>query len=414
MKVPPTQLTVERVIDIEYRPINNVDTISPIIFNFSSPQDEYLKLDEMYLSWKVDVEIVKTVGELAATDFDNIHFVGNAMHSMIKQIEFEINGKHISNLPQNYAYRAFIETLLGHSSDARKTLLETALWNENFKTKIVANTAKLSKPDSIHMMGKIHTDLGFQSRYLVGGTSVNIEITLNPTPFYLLLGENISAKISLSEVTLRIQKAKVSRDIVDAHLKAMEIAPAKYPITRSEVRQVILPTGISDVWIDNFIIGQLPRRMFLFMVDNKSFSGSYTTDPFKFENNNITHICAYIDGTPYPSQPYQPDFGANKYMREYIGLFDALNQNSTDVTCTINKAIYKSDKTIFGFNFSSDLSNGCGLEGHVNLIKKGTLRVQMKFKEALSKPINVLAFCEFDNIIEIHGNGDVTSNINTL
>ncbi|MDI9313019.1 MAG: hypothetical protein QM535_22605, partial [Limnohabitans sp.] len=47
--VPPTQLTVEKDVEIEYRPISTVDHKSPITFLFSSAIDEYIKLDNLHL-----------------------------------------------------------------------------------------------------------------------------------------------------------------------------------------------------------------------------------------------------------------------------------------------------------------------------------------------------------------------------
>ena len=348
--VPPTQLTVERVFDVEYRPITAVDATSPIIFSFSSANDEYVKLDEIFLSWNVQLEFVKEGGAIDIQDYTKFNFMSYAMHSMIKQIELEINNKQISNLPQNYAYRAFLEALLGFSKNAKKTHLTTALWDDTFKTPIVASP-DLKKSKVYHMMGKLHTDLAFQGRYLIEGCNLKLEISLNPPKFYLKLGDKVSAILHISDVSLHVQKAKVSKETVEAHQKALEILPVKYPITRVEVKKVVLPKGINDIYVENFIYSQIPRRMFVFLVDNEAFSGSYSKDPFYFQPFNINHICAFIDGVSYPSQPYQPDFDQEKYMREYLGLFDALNQNGTDVMCNIEKNIYKSNEAIFLFQF---------------------------------------------------------------
>jgi hypothetical protein len=344
---------------------------------------------------------------------DTAELAGYAMHSMIKQIDFEINSKQISNLPQNYAYRAFLEALLGYSEQAKKSHLKCAYWDDTFKTGLGldATETTMSVTTAHYMMGKIHTDLGFQGRYLVGGCSVKLEINLNDPRFYMKLGHHNSARLILKNVALHIQKAKISKEIVDAHRQALQVSPAKYPITRCEVKTHVIPKGVQDIWIDNFVFGQLPRRIFLVLVENDAFSGSYSKDPFNFKPAGLNHLCAYIDGVAYPSQPYQPNFDKGSYLREYLGLFDALNQNGTETTCTLDKATYKTSKAIFGFNFSNDLSNGVGMDGHANLIKRGTLRLQLKFSAALENAMNVIAYCEFDNVIEINGNGEVFSNI---
>jgi len=47
------------------------------------------------------------------------------------------------------------------------------------------------------------------------------------------------------------------------------------------------------------------------------------------------------------------------------------------------------------------------MDGHVNPIKRGTLRLQLKFSKALTHSINVIAYCEFDNILEVNATGEV-------
>ncbi|MDI9311993.1 MAG: hypothetical protein QM535_17400 [Limnohabitans sp.] len=412
--VPPTQITVDRTYDVDYRPLTLTDQSSPILFGFSNAIDEYVKLDEIYISWNVVVKLARSSGiqSITADAFNKCHFIGYGMQAMIKQVQVEINNKPIHNLPQNYAFRAFIEALLGYGKDAKKTHLTAALWAEDFKTILTAEDATNTKSKKIYMRGKLHTDLGYQGRYLLGDSNVKIEVLLNPASFFLKLDPTLTATFEISDIVLHIKKAKVNKAIVEAHRQALKVAPVRYPIARCEIKSVVLAKGINDAIIDNFINGQIPRRMFIFMLDNDSFSGNFTKDSFYFKNYDVNFICVYIDGIPYPSQPYEPDFTTGNFVREYLGLFDALNQNNTDPLCTLEKANFKEHKCIFGFNLSPDLSNGVGFEGHSSLIKKGAVRVQIKFRTALPNPINVIAYCEYDNIIEINKFGEVSSNIN--
>lgn len=62
---------------------------------------------------------------------------------------------------------------------------------------------------------------------------------------------------------------------------------------------------------------------------------------------------------------------------------------------------YAKGKTINGFNFAPDLSHGCGLVENVNPSNHGTLRGYLRFKKALPGVIDVILFCEYDNMIEI-------------
>ncbi|MDI9312034.1 MAG: hypothetical protein QM535_17605 [Limnohabitans sp.] len=410
--VPPTQLTVEKILEAEYRPVATVDSSSPITFQFTTAIDEYLKINDIFLSFTVNLNFTKA-NEITQTESEKLYFKNYTLHSMIKQIDFEINGKQISYLPQNYPYRAFIEAFLGFSKSAKDSHLGTAFWNEDGKTSIETTDISYKKSKNYHMMGKIHTDFSFQGRYLLGGCNIKIEFVLNNPKFYLQLPDGISATLNLSDVTLHIQKAKITPDSLNAHRKAFSISPAKYPYTRIEIKHVVVPKDVNDIWIDNLIFGQIPRRMFVFLVENDAFNGAYNKDPYDFKDFNLNYICAFVDGHPYPNQPYTPDFENKKYLREYLGLFQTLNELNTDPYLNLSFENYKNDKyIIYGFNFANDYSDGFGIDGHSNLIKRGTLRLQLKFKSPLTIPINVVAYCEFDNIIEINIIGEVYSNSN--
>ena len=89
-------------------------------------------------------------------------------------------------------------------------------------------------------------------------------------------------------------------------------------------------------------------------------------------------------------------------------MYHSLNRNGTDTFLRMQRAEFE-NKPIFGFNFALDVSDNCGIVGHVNTLRRGTLRIQIKIANALTDVINVLAYCEYDNIIEINS-GDTVSN----
>jgi hypothetical protein len=164
--------------------------------------------------------------------------------------------------------------------------------------------------------------------------------------------------------------------------------------------------------IDNLIIGQLPRRILVVLVKNAAFNGSYKLDPLYFQHEDLTFMACYIDGVQFPIKAYQPDFDHNKYSRELMGLVKAVNQNNTSTNMSIDKKSYKQGNTIFAFNFSPDLSNGSDAFGHLSEIKRGSLRLQMKFKCSLPESVNVLVYCEYDNIIEINKDREIFTDYN--
>ena len=49
------------------------------------------------------------------------------------------------------------------------------------------------------------------------------------------------------------------------------------------------------------------------------------------------------------------------------------------------------------FDLTPDLADG----GHFNLLKQGNVRLDLKFGAALESTINVIAYAEFENCLEV-------------
>lgn len=420
--VSPTQVSVERDIECEVRPMAVLANNQPLEFNITSSIDEYINLSETYLYIKAQVNLTKSDNsKITASDWGHVTPAQYFMHSIFSQIDVKIGDKEVTVAPQTYPYRAYLEALLGYSDNAKKTVLEPAMWKGGKMRQTVIEpkdktASDLSKGKVFEMMGRLHTDLTFQEKNILGGSEVKIRLIPGNPKFYFTVagaagGVSILPEIDFKEVTLYVHKAKAYPSLVASHAAALADYPARYPVTRSEVRTQSVPVGQIDFILENVIRGQMPRRMFIALQKTKAFNGDFGNDPFMFTNANLEYLCAYIDGQQYPTRAYMPSFENRFSTREYMELYIALNQNRTDTYATITRDEFH-DSPIFALNFAPDLSSGPGSSGHVNLIAHGSLRLHMRFKSALTEAHNVIMYCEFDNMIQIDGNRNVQTNYN--
>ena len=133
---------------------------------------------------------------------------------------------------------------------------------------------------------------------------------------------------------------------------------------------------------------------------NSALTGDEKTDPFQFDNFDINHIAAIVDGVQYPAVPYTPDFEKDLYIREYVGMYEALNQDEGIPQLEIDYKDYKSRLCFFCFDLSSDGYLG-GESGVLSLMKRGYIRVDIKLKNASKEPFHMIALGQFDNLIQI-------------
>jgi hypothetical protein len=326
--VPPTQTSIERTYTTEHRPIAALDSSASIQFEIHTGIDEYIQFRDTELYLRLKIKLHKANAQaIVESDWDKVSPVNYLLHSLFKQVDVEIGDKQITLSPQTYAYRSYFEGLLGFKDDAKKSYLSAALWsNDSPKDKPDANLSAVFKTTSavskeVELMGKLHLDITFQERALLGGSTVILRLHPHAPTFYLMVNdENIKPKVEFTEASLFVQRAKVSPLVVEAHNQALTMSPAKYPITHCQVKTFTINNGTIDAMIDNIVSGQMPRRAYVALVPNDAYNGTYTKNPYNFKHYDVNFIACYLDGVQYPTKAYQSDFEKKLYIREMVGL----------------------------------------------------------------------------------------------
>uniref|UniRef100_T1J0X3 Uncharacterized protein n=1 Tax=Strigamia maritima TaxID=126957 RepID=T1J0X3_STRMM len=248
----------------------------------------------------------------------------------------------------------------------------------------------------------ISTEIGLHrcgSRATAGG----IKFPGFPSKFNLLdfcskrVPVNTEGLLDLTTVRSRSTTASPSPSVLLAHTQAIAQKNAVYPIRRTEVKTFTIPTGYRNANIDQAYIGQFSSCLILGLVSNESYNGSYKKNPFDFKH----YDCAY------PATPLTPNFSGGSVAREFVQLYSAMNRADKEVGLNISYTDYMyGGYTLFAFDLTQD---GSASKSHFNLVKQGTLRVELRFKNALPETVSLLIFAEFQSLIKIDKNCNVIS-----
>src|SRR6218665_2640633 len=85
------------------------------------------------------------------------------------------------------------------------------------------------------------------------------------------------------------------------------------------------------------------------------------------------------------------------YPNAYATLFIGTGKWMRDEGNLISRQDFPGEYALYAFDLTADQCEG----DHFNLLRHGTVRVDMKFAQALPNRINVIAFAEFENILDI-------------
>lgn len=402
---PPTQTTIENSQWISYKPISSLTDDSPIEFVIPGTGDEYIDLTHTLLSLKVKIK--KNI--LKLPDDYKMAPVNNFLHSMFNQVDVFFNQKLVTPASNAYAYRAYIETLLNYGSDAKNSHLTSCLWYDDTpgsmdslsddNTGFKKRSSLAANEKSVDLLGRLHVDLFNIQKYLLNGVEIRLKLNRARDAFCLMETTNNTHTVNITEATLFIRRAKINPGVLLAHNKALSKTTAKYPFTRVEVKSLTMRGGIHGETLDNVILGQLPKRIIVGFVDNKAFNGDSTTNPFNFKHFNMNYFSLFVDGRQIPSKPLQPNFKENLYVDAFYTIFSGSGIHFSNQGNGISRENYAKGHTLLVFDLSNDF--GAGSTTHWNLVKNGSLRIEVRFADALDSTVNCIVYAEYDSILEI-------------
>ena len=147
--------------------------------------------------------------------------------------------------------------------------------------------------------------------------------------------------------------------------------------------------------------GQLPSRLVISCVDNDTFNANYVKNPFNFKHYSLNEISLHLDVHTQPVKPLKPNFNCHQYIQVILSLFSGTGKENRDVGTDIAREDYHNGYALYAFDLSPDLAE----EGHFTLAKQRT--VDLKFGTALASTVTVVAYAEFENVIEIDRNRNI-------
>ena len=102
-------------------------------------------------------------------------------------------------------------------------------------------------------------------------------------------------------------------------------------------------------------------------------------------------------------KPILSNFDDGVIAEAYFNMFTGKRKAFKDEDIDVSREDYVGGCTLFCFNFTPDL----GQSDYYSLSKRGTVRLEITFAEALAQTINVIVYVEFQNVLEIDRNRNV-------
>ena len=406
------QVVLDKAQWVDIYPLNNLSSNGPIEFNINGSTDELLDFNNTMLS--LQVKIVNATGDANLINDDVVAPVNNWLHSCFSDVILTIGGTQVEGGNQTYPYKAYLMNLLTHNADSKKTQLMSSGWykdtvghmnsgaaaNEGF----TARKTLKGLSTTVDLCGPLLLDFFIQNKYCLHNVDIGIKLIPSKPEFQTMLltaggvaNKAEALKIIYEKAVLFVRRVKAIPSLINGIEDKLNVQNALYPLQRTEVTTYTIPTGNTTHNKESLFRGQMPKLILVGFVRNDAYNGSYTQNPFHFQNFAIDQLALYREGEPIPFRPFTPNFAQNKFQREYTSLMQAINIYNRNEDIDLSPSEFKDGYTIFGFNLTPDLT----VADHAQPIRDGNIRLEVRFSNALAQTVNVIVMGVFDARLEI-------------
>lgn len=416
---PGVLTDIQRSYIVDYYPQNTLSSDSPIEFVIHGSSEDYIDVGDssLYVQFKIFHEDGKNVDQ--TKDFVGVNNLPIA--SLFSDASLKIGDTQVQGGNSDYPYRGYFNTVMQFTPAAQTSDMLAMGWykdeagkfddksNEGFvqRQKLIGNSK------TVELFGPLYFDFFNQDRHLISNTELRIKLTPNKPEFllnaYPAAGGATKYKIELEKVVLYMNHLEMNPSVINGHARGLQSQNAHYYINHSELLTYTIPKGQSSYTKDNLFSNLSPKMVMIAMLDNDAFNGSYSKNPFHFQDYGLSKFALYRNGRSFPGLAFQPNFADKEYLRSYIQTMRAFKYWNTDDTNGLTPEEWAGGYTIYAFDLTpdKDVSSGC-LHAHVS----NNLRLELTFAANLKKTINVLIYAITDSQIEITKLRDVITHYN--
>lgn len=258
-------------------------------------------------------------------------------------------------------------------------------------------------------LDKLYSEIFLQPKLLPPGKTLRIELQRQKPSFCLMTVDNDpTLEIHLEKIMLIVPIAKVATKMVRGiKHKTFQGEKECYPLRRVELTQDIKGAGISNLGIDNIILGSItPRRFFVMILHANAIHGTWTYDPFNYASYALSRISCRLGGGESPSMPsikrdeVHQDILAVYYLLKTLG-----SEGGAEDEIGIDLSNFGSRNHIYPFDVNG--LSGVELSNAFTKEEKMSVSLDIPLATATPNPTALLIVKEYDAEITIDNKDDI-------
>ena len=255
--------------------------------------------------------------------------VNNILHSIFSNVEVYIKNQQIYNSNGLYAHKSYISNNFKGAISEYKGVLHCEVYDyEEFPDEIMEvlfsepfftrRMRMLSRPDGFMLYGKWGVDFFSTSELLYPNMKVRLRL-IRARPNFYMISDNPNVSLGIVDCSIYTRRIALKDDYHKKRIYMLAYTPVEFTYLETLAKTFIIPARQNHFIQENIFTNAPVRRIAVAMNTNSAFTGSYTENPFWYQQFDLRQTRILRGGQPIV------DFDAADNCRLYVTTMKAMN-----------------------------------------------------------------------------------------
>ena len=163
------------------------------------------------------------------------------------------------------------------------------LWLNLFFTR---RMKMLCRPDGFMLYGKLGVDFFSTSELLYPNMKIRLRL-IRATPNFYMISDNPNVSLGIVDCSLYTRRIALKDDYHKKRMDMLAYTPVEFNYLETLAKTFIIPARQNHFLQENIFNNAPVRRIAIAMNTNSAFTGSYTENPFWYQQFDLRQIRTY-------------------------------------------------------------------------------------------------------------------------
>ena len=336
-------------------------------------------------------------------------YVNNIMHSILSNVEVYINNQQIYNSNGLYAHKSYISNNFKGAITDYKGVLQFEGHDYEQDPEDIANSLTdpfftrrmklLSRPNGFMLFGKLGIDFFSTSELLYPTKKIRLRL-IRTRPNFYMISDNDNVSLGNVDCSLYTRRIALKYDYHEKRTDMLAYAPVAYTSLETLAKTFIIPARQNQFIQENIFNNAPIRRVAIAMNTNSAFTGSFTKNPFWYQQFDLRQNRKLRGGEPIV------DFDTADNCRLYVTTMKAMNFQDDIPSIAIDDL---KDHYVLVFDLTS--MQDANEKGHYPEFVGKPLRLELNFTHPLENVTELIVLGERMSSVAVDKFGVVGKNV---